>query len=197
MFSQYSWWDFIKFVLILAVPYYAFVLWKYYREDIRELINNRGKAAPEELSKASDDDEKEEVDETGLYAVKTYSDPAPVSPVETKRVDKPATPAPKEVEKQEPVAEYSSEDHDVDLPDGYIVNEESGGTFNVPLVTEVVRPAERSLADVLNAARRVTADERGALTANDPNDADATEVATTINKQNGFDSLLSGVSFNR
>jgi len=193
MFSQYSWWDFIKFVLILAVPYYAFVLWKYYREDIRELINNRGKASPDALTQTPDDDEDEDVDDTGLYAVKTYADPAP----SLTQAKQPANSVKQEAVSKEPVAEYSPETHDVDLPDGVVVNEESGGTFDVGLATEVVRPAERSLAEVLNAARRVTADERGALTANDPNDAEAAEVATTINKQNGFDSLLSGVSFNR
>jgi len=44
MFGQYSWWDFIKVVLALAIPYYAYVLWTYYREDIRERIGNRGQS---------------------------------------------------------------------------------------------------------------------------------------------------------
>jgi hypothetical protein len=73
MFSQYSWWDFIKFVLALIVPYYAYVLIKYYREDIREWISNRGHT---DLAPAlvAQQEEEEPQRSSSLYMVNDYSD---------------------------------------------------------------------------------------------------------------------------
>jgi hypothetical protein len=193
MFSQYSWWDFIKFILILAVPYYAFVLWKYYQEDIRKLISNRGKT-PQAASAESSDEDEEEVEDTDLYSVKTYSDAVADTNVEPEQKPQPSTlPSNKTAEERQSVYQR----HDVDIPEGVLVNDDSANTFEMAIVAEVVRPTERSLSEVINAARRVTADQTGALSANDPNDTDASEVATLINEQKGFNSLLSGVSFNR
>jgi hypothetical protein len=197
MFSQYSWWDFIKFVLVLAVPYYAFVLWKYYREDIREWISNRGQAPVATTPEALEEDEDEPQD-TGLYTVQTYADPAFGSIADSKQMTQP----PKPVQKQQIVSNESavvntSERPDVDLSEGVVIEQEPENTFGLALTAEVVRPAERSLASVISAANRLSADEHGALCANDPADAEASEVAGLINEQKGFDSLLAGVSFTR
>jgi hypothetical protein len=72
MFSQYSWWDFVKFVLALAVPYYAYVLIKYYREDIREWISNRGHTdlTPATVAQQEEEDEPS----PSRFMVNDYSD---------------------------------------------------------------------------------------------------------------------------
>ncbi|MBD2703374.1 hypothetical protein IC229_22210 [Spirosoma sp. BT702] len=67
MFSQYSWWDFAKVVGVTLVVYYIYVLWTYYREDIREWISNRGSQPPQPAPI------EEEEDSSALYSVKSYA----------------------------------------------------------------------------------------------------------------------------
>ncbi|WP_461129697.1 hypothetical protein [Spirosoma aerophilum] len=182
----------------MGVCYYAFVLWKYYREDIRERISNRGEKSKPAASEVNDDDEEEELEDTGLYAVRTYSDPNIESYLaESDQVASPtkSTPyqTPAEVTKTTPEQVYQ----EVDIPEGVIVHDEEESVFGLALPVETIRPAERSLADVINAAQRVTPDEQGSIAPNDPSDVEAAEVATIINAQRGKSSLLDGVKFNR
>lgn len=105
MFSDYSWWDFIKVALCLIVPYYLFVAWKYYREDIQDWLWNRGKKEGSPVAVATETP-TENADELtkGLFAVQTY-EPLPtttgaggsapaVAPVPTPDPAVPSTPVP-------------------------------------------------------------------------------------------------------
>ena len=197
MFSQYSWGDFIKVVILLAIPYYAFVAWKYYREDIRDWFSQKG----EKDQKASDvpaEEDEEEVDESGLYSVKTYSTttvtPATAAPVQQIDATEAAetVSAPEAVEEPQSVAAV-----DVEISDGVVVNESATETFELGLPSAPIRPAERSLAEVINASRRMKVEDNGEHTPYDPKDVEASDLANTLNQQKGIGSLLAGLSFTR
>lgn len=68
--------------LCLLVPYYLFVAWKYYREDIQDWLWNRGKKSDQKLAVATEAPVVNPDELTkGLFTVQNYSStPAPVGP---------------------------------------------------------------------------------------------------------------------
>lgn len=197
MFSQYSWWDFAKFCLALAIPYYAYVLWVYYRQDIREWLSSRGRNDSVALATATQDDEDETSD---LYSVNHYQ-PAPAKPA----AEIPTTPAiatPDPSSQETPYQAQQSTDREGEVaqsdPDlnGVVLDEEETPAYFVPILAEADRPEELSLAEVMKAAGRVESNEEGVLSPIDPADGEAANIAEVINQQQAK-KALSGIAFNR
>lgn len=203
MFSQYSWGDYIKFVILITALYYAFVGWKYYRQDILDWFGNFGKkdqSAP--AAAINEQQDEDDADDSDLYSVKSYSTGA-VAPTTNNGVDYPDPLEDQESDtaddepQLEPHHQSQVSSAEVEISDGVVVADQPTESFELGLATTPVRPAERSLADVINAARRMSADEKGAFSPNSPDDDEAAELAGQLNEQKGFGSVLSGVSFNR
>ena len=177
MFSQYSWGDFIKFVVALAIPYYAFVAWKYYREDIRDWISNRGQNKTPEPAVEEEEDE----DDSALFPVNHYDSLQSVSspnqvtteaklkpgewlpPVESKVPDQPSN-------LPFPAAEPLQQDVEIQGP---AVTDQTDEHFGVPVLIEVDNPQELSLDVIISAAGRIAPDEKGVLEAVDASDDQA------------------------
>lgn len=199
MFSQYSWWDFIKFVLVLAVPYYAYVLIKYYREDIREWISNRGRPTP-----APANEQLEEEELSSRFVVNDYSTDKTtpstsgqshqrVQPAEW--IAPPATSVGSTSASQDSQyqAEIVLEQEDVELQ-GPEVNEEKN-LFGLPILIQAENPDELSIDEVRSAAERLTADEQGRVSPLDNDDKQAARIADVINQQK--ENPLDAFAFNR
>lgn len=198
MFSQYSWWDFIKFVLVLAVPYYAFVLWKYYREDIREWISNRGHAQPPATAPEINDDEESD---SSIFTRTDYlkTDEQTTSVPVASRQPQPAEwlPAPSAV------TQHSSSRPDTDADEldpqevelkGPELDNNAEVVFGLPVLQLGDNAGEESVDELRNAAGRLATDEQGNLTPRDAQDKPAARIAEIINQQtNPFDNY----AFNR
>ncbi|MVM33894.1 hypothetical protein GO755_27910 [Spirosoma sp. HMF4905] len=177
MLNQYTWWDFAKVVGVAVVVYYIYVFWKYYREDIREWIANRGTKPAK-----SDSGAVEEEDSSGLYSVKNYEN----RPYETLQMN-PAT-APDEV------FPSTSSLNETELT-GIAIYQDA--EFTLPLQGTVQRSTERSLSELLNTAQRIMLTETGKLSSKDPSDTEADKLATVINQQKESKGLLTGIPFTR
>ena len=196
MFSQYTWGDFFLFCLALAIPYYGYVIWKYYRHDIREWLSSRGRN--DAVSPATITNEEED-DASSLYSVSHYASDLP-KPVPV--VSQAPAPAPDPVPQGSPYQALQATDHPSDTnasePDlnGVALDEDDAPDFHVPILVEADQLEERSLADVMKAAHRVVADEEGVLSPIDSADVEATNLADVVNQQQGK-KALSGIPFNR
>jgi hypothetical protein len=181
MLSQYSWGDFFKFILVLAIPYYAYVIIKYYREDIREWLSNRGQSpAPVASDSTSDDDDQP------LFATTSYAAPVHAATPATSVVAAPSVSEPRPQSAQfgaGPVITQDDEDDDI-----------SG--FDLSSVGEITRPGEQSLTEVVKTANRLVVDDQGAVTPADQEDQAAVKLANVINQQRGK-AALTGFNFNR
>lgn len=194
MLSQYSWGDLIKVVLVALIIYYAYVLIKYYREDIREWISNRGNKPETQPSTV----ESEEADHSELYAVSHY---APV----TGNQSEPA-PVPNVI----PEPELSSQGRTYQAPsptvsmgqgpepdlNGIALDEDEPSEFSMPILAEVERPTEQSVAELISAAQRLQANDEGVLIPDDPTDVVAANLAEVINQQQNH-SAFAGLAFTR
>jgi hypothetical protein len=192
MLSQYTWWDFIKFVLLLAVPYYLYVLWVYYREDVRDWLSNRGgdRSVPAE----SEDDE----DLSGtFFTVKDYS-------VEQKveADDSLATPRVRKDMQDESRMDGSAPesiplpekpDQDIELRGPEI--KQQPDVFAIPLFMPSDNTEEQSIEDIRKAVERTSVDETGNRTAKDKKDKPAVRIADIINQQRA--DPLADFAFNR
>lgn len=196
MFSAYSWGDYIKFVSVCLIVYYAFVAYKYYRHDIIEWLGNRGQKPQPAVDEPADE---EDPDDGSLYTVSQYlpQKEKPTTVPESRAQTEALTPVPADLPPPQPYRTTMPSAGTVELPEEKVLDEDPGDVLELPLTPEIIRPKERSLSEVLNAASRVKPDEKGVLTPNDPDDAEAAELAEVINVQQGFSSALSGVSFNR
>ena len=194
MFSAYSWGDFFKFMAAILIPYYAFVIWKYYRHDIREWINNRGQQTKPASAAATDEDDS---DASDLYTTRSYESHTDEDSIERVTSQPVLASSATTDDYPAPHRTGSSTAKPVDLPEGQVLGEHPEEIFEMPLSPEIIRPKERSLSEVINAAKRVRANDQGALAATDPDDAEAAELAEVINEQNKLASVLSGVQFNR
>jgi len=183
MLSQYSWGDLFKVVLVALIIYYAYVLIKYYREDIREWISNRGNK-PDSQSSI---DEPEVTDHSSLYAVNQYT------PVNSGQPAPAAAPAASGSETSSLGRAYQVPEPDLK---GVILDQDEPTEFSFPIQAEAVRPAEQSVSELISAAQRVQANDEGALIPNDPNDKAAATLAEVINRQQNR-SALAGISFKR
>ena len=180
MLSQYSWGDLIKVVLVALIIYYAYVLIKYYREDIREWISNRGNKPETQPST----DESEEVDHSELYAVSHY---APVTSNQSELAPAPKlTPSPIVSTSQTPEPDLN----------GIALDEDKPSEFSMPILADVERPAEQSVAELISAAQRLQANDEGVLIPDDPTDVVAANLAEVINQQQNH-SAFAGLAFTR
>ncbi|WP_018619768.1 hypothetical protein [Spirosoma luteum] len=191
MFSQYSWWDFAKIVLVLAIPYYAYVLIRYYREDIREWISNRGQKDP--VTEAQQADEEEEEPSFSRFSVNDYSD----EPYQTTDQPKSAEwlPSPPEATQPEarteqPVPVYDQDEYELQGPDVDDQPEHLG----VPVLIQTENLQEQSIDEIRSAAERLTKDGEGRVTPVNAEDKPAARIADIINQQQGH---LDSFAFNR
>lgn len=184
MLSQYSWWDLIKVVLVVLAFYYAYVLLVYYREDIREWISNRGNKPDLQPSTV----DPEEVDGSGRYTVSYYGSPDGELPAPSA----PPAPAPQmDISLQSATGQALEPDLN-----GVVIDQEEPADYSIPIVTDTDRPAEQSVADLINAAQRVQANEQGVLIPDDPSDVVAASLAQVINQQQNRNALA-GIPFTR
>ena len=195
MLSHYTWWDFTKFLLVAGLPYYAYVIWTYYREDIREWISNRGQQPAPAVSLVSAAEEEEPA--FSRYAVNDYSDKAvidqPRSEARSERLVPVSFQQPANVD-QPPVI-VGEDDDEVELQ-GPRVDEQHGEGFGLPVTIEVENPAELSVDEVFSAANRLQADEKGVLSPVDADDKPAAKIAAVINNQQGH-SVFADFAFPR
>lgn len=174
MFSQYTWWDFAKFCLALAIPYYAYVIWKYYRQDIREWISSRGEDPHPQTTAV--DDEEEDTNAQPLYRVNTYGNPT----------TKPAVVSPQTQTAAKPNAgTLNQSTGEADLSDGYVLTNEDVTGMDLAFVADVEIHQERSLDEILDAAKGLTVDDKGVVTPVDSSDEKAGRLAQIVNSQQG------------
>lgn len=214
MFSQYSWWDFAKFCLALAIPYYAYVIWTYYRHDIREWIANRGTkettTLPAEEADAENDD--------AMYSVSNYVDQGKAQPAttQTRPADPAPAPAPPKAKEKAvatawlpeppantsittppatvaPVATVDREELEINAPQ---INTDDQYAFGLSLDIETQNPGEHSLDSILLLAQRIKPGTDGLVEAVDENDAPAKSLAAQINSQQDMEDFA-GLRFTR
>jgi hypothetical protein len=177
MFSAYSWGDFFKVVIAILIPYYAFVIWKYYRHDIRDWYNNRGQKDKPTPSLAPDGNEDEDDDKSvasNYYKVNSYSS-TQSQPVASNQESQ--RPDPQPTNRQgSPVA---------DLADAEVVNEDQPSGFELPILVEGYRPQEQSVDELIETAKGLVVDQEGVVTPKDPADKKAARLAAAVNKQQG------------
>ena len=189
MFSQYSWWDFINVALFALAVYYAYVLWVYYRQDIREWIRNRGERPD---TKPVSAETEEEEDNSSLYGVRHY---APESvPQPTDLNDHEADFVNQNQADFERDGTPEPDLNGIALNQEQAVGEETG--FSIPILAETERPTEESLDKLMDAAQRVLVDDQGQLIPNDPSDQSAATLAEVINQQRNS-AALADIKFNR
>ena len=199
MFSQYSWWDFVKVVLALAIPYYAYVLWTYYREDIREGISNRGSsqdAGGPTLVETEEDDT-----DSSLFAVNDHRD---LPPSMAKNPQPPTRQQPAEwlteTEKaSDPVPATSvtpsqEQEPQVMQLQGPAVNEEPE-TIGFALLMQSEHVEEQSVDELRTIAERLSQTEEGLMKPDMSSDRPAARLADIINQQRT--NPLNDVAFNR
>jgi len=188
MFSQYSWWDFIKFVLALAIPYYAYVLIKYYREDIQEWISNRGQPS---LVPVGPEIDEEEEHSPSLFSVKDYSKPAEPDSAQWLPSPSPGS----QPSARQPAQTINEPLQDEIVLQGPAVDAQPETGFAIPVVMTADNVSEQSIDEVISAAGRLTADQQGRVVPLDADDKPAAKIADIINQQNGHP--LDNFAFNR
>lgn len=190
MFSQYSWWDFIKVALLVLAVYYAYVLWVYYRQDIREWIRNRGEKPD---AKPVSAESEEEEDNSSLYGVRHYA-PESVPPQTTDLNEHEVDSVNQNLADSERNGTHEPDLNGIALNQEQAIGEETD--FSIPILAEIEQPTEESLEKLMDAAQRVQVDDQGQLTPNDPLDQSATTLAEVINQQRNS-AALADIKFNR
>lgn len=190
MFSQYSWGDFIKFCLALVIPYYAFVAWKFYRDDIREWISSRGQKNQPTLT--DEEEEQEEGDPGKYYTVNSYSGTQTPPAIPTAESTRPAA----QSGKQPPSVDSGRESAPAELAQTALVADNQPSGFELPILVEGYRPQEVPIDQILETAKGLVVDERGEVTAKDPADKKASKLASALNEQQG-NRVFGDMSFNR
>ncbi len=184
MFSQYSWWDFVKFVLVLVVPYYAFVLWKYYRQDVVEWFRSRGETPA--ASTQDQPEEEEEEEDRSLYTAVNYSSKENTAPVKSEPVPS--------LNGDQPYGQTQTKSNaEVDIAEGIVVDQSTG--FDLQLPVNIERPEEHSVDEVIETASQLLAKEDGTVSAQDPANEKAAKLAAVINRQRS--TLVDGIPFTR
>lgn len=193
MLSQYSWWDFAKFCLALLIPYYAFVIIKYYREDIRDWISNRGQR--EQPATSVDEEEDEEV--PSFLVTTDYRD-QPAPPVAPSAVHSSAVnqsyPASAPAGRQPLPVDVQADQAEPDMS-GPGVDDQDEASFTMPILMEADNADEQSVDEFISAAQRVARDQSGVVTPVDTADKPAARIADIINSQQG--NPLADYAFNR
>ncbi|UHG94692.1 hypothetical protein [Spirosoma oryzicola] len=186
MFSQYSWWDFVKFALVLIVPYYAFVLWKYYRQDIVEWFRSRGETPTASTQDQPQEEEEEEVEDRSLYTAVNYSSKQDTT-------SRQSEPLPSLSDDQPYGRTKTQSDSEVDIAEGIVVDQSTG--FDLQLPVNVERPEEHSVDEVIETAKGLLAKEDGTVSAQDQANEKAAKLAAVINRQRS--TLVDGIPFTR
>ena len=213
MFSAYSWGDFIKFILAIIIPYYAFVFWKYYRHDFREWISGQGQKAKPAPAAAAEGSDDQDDDVQSRFAVSNYDDDDHSSQYLVQPAPTPVPTAPKSVvpEREKVVAanwlpdppakvnasqpaqpipsrivqsDIDEDEVDINGPD---ISQHSEETIGLPIVVQTENPEELLLDEVIATAKRIKPDQDGRLAAIEPNDPAASRLAAQINNQQGID----------
>ncbi|RCR67067.1 MULTISPECIES: hypothetical protein [Larkinella] len=195
MFSQYTWGDFFKVTGIAAVIYYAFVAWKFYREDIRDWVIGRGSKNPiqQPSEKGPIDDEEEEAD---LFMVRNY--PATPSIGNTSaglagQVEKPTVEnvqdvkaeKPKSVRKRPAKAKSTIEkpQQAIDLPVVPVASEIDPNSLFMPITGIVVPQGEKPLDEVVTSAKEIEVQSDGTVSAKPDSGEESNLLAEVINGQ--------------
>lgn len=191
MLSQYSWWDFAKVTGTILVIYYAYVLWAYYREDIREWISNRGNGArpTPDVDPQHDDDQ---IDSSILYSAKIYNHSSGQQ-VLGQDAQQSGVKAEQSTDKPDDQPRQSSY---VELGDAPVLSDSQPSDFELAIGGEVIRPDEVSLAELQQTAKGLVENESGIITAINPDDKKATSLAEAINQQRGA-TVFGDMQFNR
>ena len=213
MLSAYSWGDFFKVVGALGVPYYLFVVWTYFREDIRDWVarkrsgEEKAGLPPEQPATAVEDEEEQQP----FYLVRSYQ-PSAVQPAEPARATLPgdqtgggqlkpdtALEEADELEIQDVGPERVGEEADLLAPapladDRMAVLPEG---FEIPLSVFSDPLEEISLDDIAQVAGSLNRGQAGGVIAKDPADEKAVRLADVINQQEAKPSALAGISFKR
>lgn len=192
MLSQYSWWDFIKFVLALAIPYYAYVLWVYYREDIRDWWRNRSQ--PDSSPQIQEAEAEESLDP--LFSVNDYSNSSEL-PSSTDRLDQDTGVGEEEPEDLLPATDHQGEDRsqqEVEL-DGPDLGQQPQELFGLPIVMASENLQEMTIGAIRSATERIAAGKDGRMKPAKKGDIPAARIADIINQQRG--NPLDDIAFNR
>lgn len=171
MLINYTWTDFIKLALLLAVPYYAYVLIRYYRQDIMDWFSGRNKASSSAAGTKvveEDEDEADLVDD--VFTVSHYDNPKVSTTVERPVLQKEEVPAVSSVDLEE---------------SGPALAPKETESFLVPLGADIHRPNEQSVDSLVDTASRIAQREDGSVYAEDTEDQEATTLANIINAQQG------------
>lgn len=198
MFSQYSWWDFIKVVLVLAIPYYAYVLWTYYREDIREWISNRGRSQDANPPTPVTIEEQEDETESTLFVVNDYTDSQPPTSENSRQSTRHQSaewlPEPAVSTSTSPVPVINPPEPEAVQLQGPAVADETE-TVGFALLMQSENAEEQSVEDLGAVAQRLTNTGNGLLKPKDVSDQPAARLADIINQQRT--NPLNDVAFNR
>lgn len=195
MFSQYTWWDFTKIVLALALPYYAYVVWTYYREDIREWINHRGRNSEGKGTAPVASDEEQETD-LSLFAVKKQTKherhSTAVQSEDFDHLSKSGKVASQPNNSNTEGEKQTFADSQLRGPD---VSEEQATVVGFPLFTQSQNTEEYSVNELRRTAERLTNDGTDLVKPMDESDKSAIRLADIINQQRA--SPLDDIAFNR
>ncbi|KAA9341185.1 hypothetical protein [Larkinella humicola] len=202
MFSQYTWGDFFLVVGVAALVYYAFVGWKFYREDIRDFFSSKStKPANTPIVAPSDEDEdlSEFIDVTtyqgapakaGALAEPTPVVPAPVQPAAHQSVSSTPVSAATEVEEaieaddSEPVEpENEEENEEVDLAEAPVLEASADDGFLLPMGGIFEPQGEQDLNRVIEAAQDLEKQPDGTAVAKTTGERKSTLLADVINNQ--------------
>jgi len=180
MFSQYSWGDFFVFYFTIAALFYAFVLWKYKRHEIRDWIQSRGKKEQPAASATDEEENEEEEVAAKFYQVSSYSGTqsrAATDPVDNAQsATQSRSQAPSTRNEQTQPAE---------LPGAEVLVDDQPSGFELPILVEGYRPQEQSMDEILETAKGLVVDEKGVVAPADPADKKAAKLAMAVNEQQG------------
>ncbi|GAA4464828.1 hypothetical protein GCM10023189_44640 [Nibrella saemangeumensis] len=206
LFSQYTWGDFFKVAFGLAVPYYSYVAWAYFREDIREFIREKGRGGAKLATAGSGSTaaagEEEDPDDDSFYVVRRYTDAAATSgsaavaaPAETMAVvDESA----RSVEVDSQVQAVEEEEAPVLAATPIVAGDALPESMMFGLVGAEEAIEEQSVTELVDSAKHLQREEDGMIVAGEASSPQARSLAEVINSQGGQKPKgLTGIHFGR
>lgn len=203
MFSQYTWGDFFIVTGIAAVVYYAFVAWKFYREDIRDFLISRGSGtkAPQVNTGPVEDEEEDRK----LYTVVPYdSTPASAGVLTVKDTAQKTKPKktrkktePNESAKQVAEASVPPPAGDVELPAIPVAIVLKPDELFMSLAGVVIPQGEQPIEDVIEAAEGVEKQSDGKVVAKPESGEKSRRLAQLVLNQNNIPPDINELPFTR